>query len=194
MSIREALLATHLLGLCLAFLTAVGMDLRLLGFSLGLGEQGLERSAFQQASLRIRTGFGLLVVSGLGFLWFDQLGDGAVGASPKLIAKLLIIGVAGANGYWMERFLVPEVLESPGAGLRRKLTIASCLSLVSWTSATWLGTSRSLNASASVGGVVAVYGAVFCTVTLSILMVGSLRSAYASAAHESRSYRPADAR
>ncbi len=145
MNLREMFIAAHLLGLCLSLLAALSADGMLIRGILSKTRVKL------QEPLRIKTGFALLWISGIGLLVIYGMTDPKQLLNPKLWAKLLIILIGSINGLWIETRLIPNRL--------RAATVipAVALSLSSWVSASLLGVARSANFSMAFGSIIAAY-------------------------------------
>jgi hypothetical protein len=127
-----ALETAHFFGLSLLMGALLVMDLRLVGV-LRLGSL---KSSLNFAVLAM-VGFGINVVSGLGFFISSPEN---YAQNPLFLIKMALVAVAGLNLLWFEFVERRELLALPeGAAMPLRTQIVGWLSLLLWTAIIVLG-------------------------------------------------------
>lgn len=171
----------HLLGLVIGLGSVTTLDFYLLKFLRGDTVTRSDAQLVHLVSLLAAAGLAALWVSGIGFMTLAWFNNPALFDSPKVQAKLLIVGVLTINGAILHFKVLPQVARAVGRPLfckqgstrsdRIMMRVCGAVSAASWWTPFFLGTVRELNYAAPIwvflGGylvILALFGAGFTVV------------------------------
>jgi hypothetical protein len=186
---RTGLLYLHLLLCVFALHLVLSTDWRLL--RARIGARALRRAHVQTAWL-----LGALGLSGLAIVALDTgLNPALMAAKPKLVAKLVAVGVLTFNGGVLRWWCFPRLVNDRPLG-RSEAALLMCsgaISTASWLIAAFYGIARGLS-SWSVEQHLALYGAASVVALLVALpLAPRLREGRIERARRRRGLRPAPA-
>ncbi len=144
---KEILIGAHLLGLSLSFMNALSLDTRI-ARQLLFGTEIHVARAKGAGLLALRSGFFLLLASGIGLLLLYWVKTPELLSNPKIWAKTTIVLIAGLNGCLIERYLLMNKAGECAPG-RMPIFFLLSVSWASWFSAFALGVWKSINYVAS---------------------------------------------
>lgn len=113
----------------------------------------------------VMIGLAVLWLSGVAFLVFYSVMQTELLLNHKVWAKLAIVIVLSANGYYLHKIVIPLIVNSHGKILIRTLsskqinclTLVGCISFISWPLVMFLGTFKSINFSFSFFEIIGFY-------------------------------------
>jgi hypothetical protein len=128
--IRTALRLIHFAGIILGIGAATLLDLIVFRFVLSRRIEDNSIRIIIFSSYVIMTGLALLWVSGIGFFVYYYFFDPTKIANPKLVAKIVIVGVLSLNAILVHSVCLPEIKRQTGLYLLEGLTRLQCILLV----------------------------------------------------------------
>ncbi len=145
--LADILLLVHLLGLCLAFISALRTDFSIIQmfWKRSWCNKLNDLSHLKLSLMPIRVGFCLLFFSGGGLLIYYWHNSPDVLKNPKIWAKLCITLFTSLNGWFIDRFLTQVISQKRSFKNHTYLFTTCIVSLVSWIFLFLLGSFRSLN-------------------------------------------------
>lgn len=173
--VKTALDLVHLLGLALSFGLVVLCDFLLLSLITRGEFNDFQYSVLARCSRIIAAALQLLILSGLGYLFYYIFNDQRhLLSNPKLIAKEVVVIILCINGYWLHQIGMPLLKEIKGQNLHqnafldsfRKLIMMGAISSVSWWTAFVLGVAKILNFKFSTEVYLSIYLLTISSVTL----------------------------
>ena len=155
-SLRVVLLVGHLVAFALALSAVLRGDLLILFASR------LHWNPLRAVSRQVLQALLLLAVTGAGLIWLDfGFEPQRMWASPKLLAKLSVVGLLLANAAVLHRLAFPALFSPRPAGRSTAawISAAGAVSTTSWLFATFLGVARPLARELGYAGFMALYAA-----------------------------------
>ena len=152
-SLHDALLITHVIGLVLGYGVAISIDFLLLRALLSRRLSPIILDVAQHAARLTTLGLLILWLSGIGFLFEYRNTAPEKLENPKIYAKIIIVTLLSLNGYLIHRFVFPTLWRYAGkdvlglASSRVLLVFCVCaaISTVSWIFPLILGLNSALN-------------------------------------------------
>lgn len=164
-NLKSLIVFAHLSGLAFGVGGAWILDLYILRkmYKSPVSKENIQIIKF--VSKVVLIGLAMLWVSGLAFLVFYSVMQPELLLNHKIWAKLAIVIVLSANGYYLHKFVIPLIVNNHGKILIRvlslrqinSLTFIGCISFVSWPLVMFLGTFKSINFSFSFLEIVSFY-------------------------------------
>ena len=162
---KSLIIFVHLSGLALGVGCAWMLDIYVVRkmYKSAVSTENIQIISF--VSKVVMIGLAMLWLSGLAFLVFYSFMQAELLLNHKIWAKLAIVIVLSANGYYLHKFVIPLIVNNHGKVLIRKLslrqinslTLIGCISFVSWPFAMFLGTFKSINFSFSFFEIISFY-------------------------------------
>lgn len=156
---KTYLVLLHLTGLVIGLGSVTTLDLYLLKFLRGDAVTESDAHLVDLVSKLAALGLAALWVSGLGFLYLLWTNTPGLLPNPKLMAKIVVVGILTINGAFLHFTVLPLVRKSIGRNLfcksgakRDRIAIRVCgtISAASWWTPFVLGTVRELNFAAPI--------------------------------------------
>jgi len=155
-SLKTPLLMLHLLGLVLGIGGLVVGDVLIFRILKTDKVSKGEVDALNFVGRFVTTGLALLWLSGIGFLLFYAVFSQETLGNPKIWAKVLIVSVLTLNGFFIHRFILPQLQSNIGKALfsgqnslADLLIVPGAVSVVCWGIAFVMGAAPALNFSVS---------------------------------------------
>jgi hypothetical protein len=128
--IRSGLRLVHFAGIILGVGAATLLDLIIFKFAMSrrIEENSIRIIIF--SSYVIVTGLALLWISGIGFFIYYWLFDPVKIGNPKLLAKVIIVGVLTLNAFMVHSMVMPQIKVHVGQHLLDGLSRMHCFLLV----------------------------------------------------------------
>lgn len=129
-----------------------------------LGRRRIDGMLLGKASHAVAWALVGLWLSGLAIIGVDTGFDGAaILAKPKLLAKLTVVLLLTANGFYLHRVVLPSLLHPGGsarplAHVAARAARAGAFSAASWSVAVFLGVARPLAPLLGYAGFMALFG------------------------------------
>lgn len=163
---KTALLLIHVTGLAFGVGAATVLDLIIVRYFLRGPITKCQFGIVELASKLVAVGLLLLWVSGIGFLASNYLAGGQQLSNPKVWAKVSIVVILTANGFFIHGVVLPTLRGNIGFSLwhrvpdakRNLMLVSGALSGVSWYSALLLGATPQLNYVVDATDILIVYG------------------------------------
>jgi hypothetical protein len=156
---KTYLVLLHLIGLVVGLGSVTTLDFYLLKFLRGDLVSRSDAHLVELVSRLAMAGLVCLWISGLGFLTLAWMNTPELLTSPKLHAKLIIVGILTINGALLHFKVLPQVERAVGRPLfcrsgarsdRIWMRVCGAVSAASWWTPFVLGTVRELNFAASI--------------------------------------------
>jgi hypothetical protein len=174
--IRTALRLVHFAGIILGIGAATLLDLIVFRFVLSRRIEDNSIRIIIFSSYVIMTGLALLWVSGLGFFVYYYFFDPTKIANPKLVAKIVIVGVLTLNAILVHSVCLPEIKRQTGLYLLEGLTrlqsillvAVGTISAISWYVPLLLGIVPQFNNTIPSEVILAVYAILIVSVNIMV--------------------------
>lgn len=177
--IRSGLRLGHFAGIILGVGAATLLDLIILRFVLTRRIDQAHIHIIIFAAGVITAGLVLLWISGIGFFVYYWFFDPDKMHNPKLVAKIIIVGVLTANAFLVNLFVLPQVKVQIGQRLLDGLSMRHCVFLVligtvsaiSWVVPVILGVVPQLNGTIPAWVILASYAVLVLSANIIIGIV-----------------------
>ena len=139
----------------------------------------------QFVSKLVLTGLAILWISGLFFIMYYYFFTPEFLLNDKVWAKMMIVVILSTNGYFVHRWLIPNIKRCVGKTILEGISSRDThimvsigvISFFSWLFPIVLGVLKSVNFSTSISDIIGVYLIViFCSLTLVNLILLPVRS------------------
>jgi hypothetical protein len=185
--IKTGLRLAHFAGIVLGVGAATLLDLIIFRFVLTRRIEETHIRIIIFSAYVILTGLALLWISGIGLLGYYWLFDPAKMDNPKLLAKIIIVGVLTLNAFFVHYFALPQIRVQIGQHLLDGLSRSHCVflifigtvSAISWYIPLVLGIVPQFNNTIPVEIILASYTALILSVNVMIQIVMVIASAAA---------------
>src|SRR5688500_5893626 len=154
--LRQGVLFIHLIAFAMTVSAVLRADLR------WLLNRELDAARLQRTMRTVSAGLVLLWVTGLALLAFAAAASPQPWAlSPKLCAKLVVVGLLTANGWALHTWVFPglragELSDHPASRLP---AVLGAFSSASWMFASFVGVARPMESVLSLAGFMSLYAA-----------------------------------
>ena len=164
-NVKSLILFVHLSGLAFGVGGAWLLDLYILRkmHSSPISKENIHIISF--VAKGVVGGLAMLWLSGILFILFYAFVQPEMLLNQKIWAKLIIVIILTANGYYLHHYVIPIILSNQNKVLIRTLslkqlntlTIVGCISFISWPLAMLLGTFKTINFTYSFLEIISIY-------------------------------------
>jgi hypothetical protein len=154
--VRYVFVFAHVIALAIALGAVLKEDYKLL---FGR-ETRIDVEQIHQVSRLVFISLAALWATGLGLIGIDTgFSIEAITGSPKLMAKLTVVGVLTLNGFALHRYLLPMLnsARAQSAAAATAFSVVGAISMVSWLYAASLGVAKPLAHIFNFAGFISVY-------------------------------------